>query len=74
MGNQRREEMREQRQRQRRSTLIVQVRYEPSRVGAACLADAYEQVLPVVRRGLVRHDLRAAADTTPTERQEGVAG
>lgn len=61
-------------QRRRRPALIVQVRYEPSRVAAACLADAYEQILPVVCRLLEQHDHQAAADTTSTTRQEGVAG
>jgi hypothetical protein len=66
--------MGEQRRRQRRSALIVQVRYEPSRVGAACLADAYEQVLPAVQRRLSGHDQRADPEPTPIDRQEGVAG
>jgi hypothetical protein len=66
--------MGEQRRRRRRSALIVQVRYEPSRVGAACLADAYEQVLPAAHRRLSGHDRWADPGPTPTDRQEGVAG
>jgi hypothetical protein len=73
MGNRRKEETVEQRQR-RRSALIVRVRYEPSRIGAACLADAYEQILPVVRRRLDHQKLRADAESTPTHRRRGVAG
>ncbi len=32
------------------TTLEVQVMFEPSRVAAACLADAYGRVVPVHRR------------------------
>jgi hypothetical protein len=65
--------MRQQR-RQRRSPLIVQVRYEPSRVAATCLADAYEQVLPAVHRRVSDHDRRADTAPMPTDRQGGMAG
>jgi hypothetical protein len=61
-------------QRRRRPALIVRVRYEPSRVGAACLADAYEQILPVVRRAPARHDQRPDAEVPPAVRQEEAAG
>jgi hypothetical protein len=64
----------EQRQR-RRSALVVRVRYEPSRVAAACLADAYEQVVPVVRRGLGHRGRPAdTAWTEPTHWKGGTAG
>jgi hypothetical protein len=66
----------EQRQR-RRSALVVRVRYEPSRVAAACLADAYEQVVPVVRRGVGRRGRPAdSAGTEPPQwnRKGGTAG
>jgi len=35
-----------------RRVLRVQVRFEMSRLGAACLADAYEQVVPIARRSM----------------------
>jgi len=41
-----------QRTRTERRVLRVQVRFEMSRVGAACLADAYEQVVPIARRSM----------------------
>jgi len=65
----------EQRQRRRRSALVVRVRYEPSRVAAACLADAYEQVVPVVRRGIGRRAPSAdTAGTGPAYWKGGIAG
>lgn len=65
----------EQRQRRRRSALVVRVRYEPSRVAAACLADAYEQVVPVVRRGIGRRGRPAdTAETEPNHWKGGMAG
>jgi hypothetical protein len=44
---------------------MVRVRYEPSRVGAACLADAYEQVVPSRQR-------RAPGRAAPPARTEMV--
>jgi hypothetical protein len=41
--------MRQRVQKDRR-VLQVEVRFEMSRVAAACLADAYEQVVPIARR------------------------
>jgi hypothetical protein len=41
-----------ERGRMERRVLRVQVRFEMSRVGAACLADAYEQVVPIARRSM----------------------
>ena len=35
-----------------RRVVRVQVRFEMSRLGAACLADAYEQVVPIARRSV----------------------
>jgi hypothetical protein len=32
--------------------LEVRVRFEPSRIGRDCLAGAYEQIVPIVRRSL----------------------
>jgi hypothetical protein len=32
--------------------LVVQARFEPSRLAAACTADAYEYVVPLVQRRL----------------------
>jgi hypothetical protein len=37
-----------------RRVLRVQARFEMSRVGAACLADAYEQIVPIARRSMAR--------------------
>ena len=39
--------------RTRSTTLEVHITFEPSRVGPACVAQAYEQVVPVTRRPLV---------------------
>jgi hypothetical protein len=62
-------------QRRRRSALVVRVRCEPGRVAAACLADAYEQVVPVVRRGIGRPGTPAGdAKTGPASWKGGVAG
>ena len=32
--------------------LEVRVRFEPSRIGRDCLAGAYEQIVPIIRRSL----------------------
>ena len=32
--------------------LKVGVRFEPSRIGRECLAGAYEQIVPIIRRSL----------------------
>ena len=65
----------EQHQRRRRAALVMRVRHEPSRVAAACLADAYERVVPVVRRGNGRLEAPAgAAATAPSYRQGGITG
>ena len=34
----------------RRTTLAVRITFEPSRVGPACVAQAYERVVPITRR------------------------
>jgi hypothetical protein len=66
----------EQHHRRRRSALVVRVRYEPSRVAAACLADAYEQVVPVVRRDVGRRGpgTEEAVGAGPGHWRGGIAG
>jgi hypothetical protein len=51
-----------------RRELRVQVRFEMSRVGAACLADAYEQVVPIARRATVL-ERRQQARRLPEEQR-----
>lgn len=41
-----------QRRRKEPRMVRVQVRFEMSRMAAACLADAYEQVVPISRRAM----------------------
>ena len=51
---------------------MVRVRYEPSRVGAACLADAYEQVVPSrQRRAPGRAAPPASTEMVPPQRGGG---
>jgi hypothetical protein len=61
-------------QRRRRCPVVVRVRYEPSRVAGACLADAYEQVLPVGRRGIGRRAVPEGDARTLRESWKGGMG
>jgi hypothetical protein len=38
------------RERTHRMTLEIRITFEPSRVSSACVAQAYEQVVPITRR------------------------
>ena len=48
------EETMTQSRRMERRMIRVQVRFEMSRMAAACLADAYQQVVPIPRRTTAR--------------------
>ncbi len=59
--------------RERRKERILEVRctFEPNRLAQACLANAYEQVVPTVRRKM-QNQPNPAADRTPVpQRQAG---
>ena len=49
--------------------LEVRVRFEPSRIGRDCLAGAYEQIVPIIRRSLALSGQCVAAPTGQTLRQ-----
>jgi hypothetical protein len=51
--------------------LAVRRRFEPSRIAAACLAAAYEQVVPIVRRPIRADRPRDGADHVNPARREG---
>ena len=51
--------------------LVVGRRFEPSRVAAACLAAAYEQVVPITRRPVRADRPRDGADHVNPARREG---
>ena len=51
---------------------VVRVRFEPSRLAAACLADAYEQVVPLGRRRAPHRE--PVAETAETEPRRGGGG
>ena len=50
---------------------VVRVRFEPSRLAAACLADAYEQVVPLVQRRATHWETMAETTETEPRRSEG---
>jgi hypothetical protein len=60
------EETMPQRVQRDRRVLQVEVRFEMSRLAAACMADAYEQVVPIARRSRL-----AARRQCMPERPEG---
>ena len=55
----------------RRPDRVVQVRFEPSRVAAVCLVDAYEQVVPLVQRRATHWETPAKGTGTEPERSKG---
>ena len=60
------------RQHQASSTLEVRRTFEPSRVSAACVVQAYERVVPITRRPAPR--ARAARQTEDAQRTHHVGG
>ena len=58
-------------QRRRESVRVVRVRFEPSRLAAACLADAYEQVVPLVRQRVSSRGIRMRATRNDLLRSKG---
>ena len=50
---------------------VVRVRFEPSRLAAACLADAYEQVVPLGRRRAPHREPVAETARTEPRRSDG---
>jgi hypothetical protein len=57
--------------RTKRKERVVQVVVERSRLGALCLAEAYEQVVPIVRRA---QPLESGRGTTAAGDQQAVTG
>ena len=51
--------------------LVVRRRFEPSRVAAACLAAAYERVVPIARRPVRAAREPDGADRVTAARREG---
>jgi hypothetical protein len=49
--------------------LKVGVRFEPSRIGRDCLSDAYEQIVPIIRRSLALSGQYGAAPAGQTLRR-----
>jgi hypothetical protein len=58
-----------QRVRKDRTVLQIQVRFEMSRVAAACLADAYEQIVPIARRSRVAERRQCISEPLQGARQ-----
>jgi hypothetical protein len=58
-------------QRRRGPVRVVRVRFEPSRLAAACLADAYEQVVPLVQRRTSSRGIRTKTTRSDLHRSEG---
>jgi hypothetical protein len=53
-------------------TLEVRLTFEPSRVSAACVVQAYERVVPITRRPAPR--ARSARQTEDAQRTQHVGG
>jgi hypothetical protein len=49
----------------------IQVRFEMSRLAATCLADAYEQVVPIPRRSMTREQGRPRSEGQRRAEGEG---
>ena len=49
--------------RTRSTTLEVRITFEPSRVSPACVAQAYERVVPITRRTPPRHSRHGRMST-----------
>jgi hypothetical protein len=60
------------RQHQASRTLEVRLTFEPSRVSAACVVQAYERVVPITRRPAPR--ARSAQQTEGAQRTQHVGG
>jgi hypothetical protein len=60
------------RQHQASRTLEVRLTFEPSRVSAACVVQAYERVVPITRRPAPR--ARSAQQTEDAPRTQHVGG
>ena len=58
----------------RRPDRVVRVRFEPSRLAAACLVDAYEQVVPLVQRRATHRETMAKSTGTEPRRNRGKEG
>ena len=59
----------------RAKSLEVRVVFEPSRIAPLCVAQAYERVVPIARRGIVlgRDEHPSGHDEIKQQRQPGVA-
>jgi hypothetical protein len=53
--------------------LEVRVVFEPSRIAPACVAQAYERVVPTVRRGISLGEARRETGREETGRRPGAA-
>jgi hypothetical protein len=58
-----------QRVRKDRDVLQIQVRFEMSRLAAACLADAYEQIVSITRRSRLAERRQCMPERLAGERQ-----
>jgi hypothetical protein len=56
----------------RSTTLEVRITFEPSRVGPACVAQAYERVVPITRRPAPQ--TRSAPQATSAQPTQHVGG
>ena len=57
--------------RTRSTTLEVRITFEPSRVGPACVAQAYERVVPITRRPALRAGSPHQAESAPQMQHVG---
>jgi len=55
----------------RSTTLEVRITFEPSRVGPACVVQAYERVLPITRRPAPRAGSPHQAESAPQKQHVG---
>jgi hypothetical protein len=55
----------------RRTTLVVRITFEPSRVSPACVVQAYERVVPITRRPTPQARAPQQAEDAPQTQHVG---
>lgn len=67
------EEVVASRERKKSKNLEVRVMFEPSRIAAACVAQAYERVVPITRRVIGSREHRRSVERDEIKRWRGGA-
>jgi hypothetical protein len=60
-----------QRARTNPRTLTIRRTFEPTRIAPACMADAYERVVPIARRAIRTDQVHTQLSQTERKRRKG---